>query len=430
MVVSSIFFLDVRGRIILTRNYRADIPISCVEKFRKIVVEEMFEDEETFPRPVFMAGGITYVYIQYKNIYVLAVTKQNANATAILSFLHRLVSVFREYLKEVEEESIRDNFVIVYELLDEMMDYGYPQFTETQVLQEYITQECHRLEIEEVRPPLTVTNAVSWRSEGISYKKDEVFLDVVESLNVLMSSTGSLLRSEINGTLLMRCHLSGMPELKLGLNDRVLFENMGRSAARTKSVELEDVKFHHCVRLSRFETERTISFIPPDGDFELMSYRLNTRVKPVIWVEMKTLRHEGSRVEYSVKAKANFKPRSTANKVQIEVPVPQDVDTPRFKTTNGGAKYVPERNVFVWYIKSFPGGSEFLLRASFGLPSLGGKSAVSLPPISVHFEIPYFTVSGLKVRYLKIIEKSGISALPWVRYITQSGDFSIRVGGV
>jgi AP-1 complex subunit mu len=43
-------------------------------------------------------------------------------------------------------------------------------------------------------------------------------------------------------------------------------------------VELEDVKFHQCVRLSRFENDRTISFVPPDGEFELMSYRLNTQV--------------------------------------------------------------------------------------------------------------------------------------------------------
>lgn len=43
-------------------------------------------------------------------------------------------------------------------------------------------------------------------------------------------------------------------------------------------MELEDVKFHQCVRLSRFENDRTISFIPPDGEFELMSYRLNTHV--------------------------------------------------------------------------------------------------------------------------------------------------------
>lgn len=35
--------------------------------------------------------------------------------------------------------------------------------------------------------PTTVTNAVSWRSEGIKYKKNEVFIDVIESINVLVS---------------------------------------------------------------------------------------------------------------------------------------------------------------------------------------------------------------------------------------------------
>jgi AP-1 complex subunit mu len=35
-----------------------------------------------------------------------------------------MVQVFCDYFKDVEEESIRDNFVIIYELLDEMMDFG------------------------------------------------------------------------------------------------------------------------------------------------------------------------------------------------------------------------------------------------------------------------------------------------------------------
>lgn len=52
---------------------------------------------------------------------------------------------------------------------------------------------------------------------------------------------------------------------------------------KSKAVELEDVKFHQCVRLSRFENDRTISFIPPDGEFELMSYRLNTEVGVAFW---------------------------------------------------------------------------------------------------------------------------------------------------
>ena len=102
-------------------------------------------------------------------------------------------------------------------------------------------------------------------------------------------------------------------------------------AARGKAIEMEDVKFHQCVRLSRFENDRTISFIPPDGEFELMSYRLSTPVKPLIWVEAAIESHRGSRVEYMVKVRAQFKRRSSANNVEIYVPVPDDADTPKFR---------------------------------------------------------------------------------------------------
>ena len=44
--------------------------------------------------------------------------------------------VFTEYFKELEEESIQDNFVVVYELLDELMDFGFPQTTDSKILQE------------------------------------------------------------------------------------------------------------------------------------------------------------------------------------------------------------------------------------------------------------------------------------------------------
>ena len=79
-----------------------------------------------------------------------------------------------------------------------------------------------------------------------------------------------------------------------------MFETTGR-ATKGKAVEMEDVKFHQCVRLSRFENDRTISFIPPDGEFELMSYRLNTQVKPLIWVESDVRNHSGSRIEFTLK---------------------------------------------------------------------------------------------------------------------------------
>ena len=62
---------------------------------------------------------------------------------------------------------------------------------------------------------------MSWRPENIKYRKNEVFLDVIESVNLLAGAQGNVLRSEIVGVVKMRVYLSGMPELRLGLNDKV-----------------------------------------------------------------------------------------------------------------------------------------------------------------------------------------------------------------
>ncbi|CAB3410896.1 unnamed protein product [Caenorhabditis bovis] len=421
MATSAVFILDLKGKTIISRNYRGDVDMSAIDKFITLLMEK---EEEGSMSPVITHHDTNFVFIKHANIYLVSVCRSNVNVTMILSFLYKLIEVFTEYFKDVEEESVRDNFVVIYELLDEMMDFGFPQTTESRILQEYITQEGQKL-VNAPRPPMAVTNAVSWRSEGIKYRKNEVFLDVIESVNMLASANGTVLQSEIVGSVKMRVYLTGMPELRLGLNDKVLFEGSGRG--KSKSVELEDVKFHQCVRLSRFDTDRTISFIPPDGAFELMSYRLTTVVKPLIWIETSIERHSHSRVSFIIKAKSQFKRRSTANNVEIIIPVNSDADSPKFKTSIGSVKYTPEQSAFIWTIKSFPGGKEYLLTAHFSLPSVASEESEGRPPIKVKFEIPYFTTSGIQVRYLKIIEKSGYQALPWVRYITQNGEYEMRM---
>ena len=68
---------------------------------------------------------------------------------------------------------------------------------------------------------LQVTGAVGWRKDSIKYKKNEVFLDIVEQVNMLTSSKGNVLRCDVNGKIVMKVFLSGMPDVKLGLNDKL-----------------------------------------------------------------------------------------------------------------------------------------------------------------------------------------------------------------
>jgi hypothetical protein len=61
------------------------------------------------------------------------------------------------------------------------------------------------------------------------------------------------------------------------------------AAGKSKTVEIEDIKFHQCVRLTRFENDRTIVFIPPDGEFDLMTYRLQTQARGFLDTERRSL---------------------------------------------------------------------------------------------------------------------------------------------
>jgi len=67
----------------------------------------------------------------------------------------------------------------------------------------------------------------------------------------------------------MRAYLTGMPECKFGLNDKVVLDK-GDRVPGGNAVELDDCHFHQCVRLDQFDSDRTIIFTPPDGEFELM----------------------------------------------------------------------------------------------------------------------------------------------------------------
>merc|ERR1712159_404476 len=86
MSCSAVFILDAKGKIIINRNYRGDIPMTVAEKFSQYISETEEEDL----RPVVVDNGIIYVYVKYNNLYLLSVTKRNANAAVMLLFLYPL----------------------------------------------------------------------------------------------------------------------------------------------------------------------------------------------------------------------------------------------------------------------------------------------------------------------------------------------------
>jgi len=426
-MISCVLFVNQKGDVVIGRSYRDDVNPRHAEEFKTRI---LLSPDDTLP--VMSLENATFVHVRHGKLFLVAVTRANANAFLILKYLHNLIEVFESYFGVVDEESIRNNFVLIYELLDEMMDYGYPQNTDSDILKMVITQKGVKTEKPGRDITVAATGVVNWRAQNIKYRKNELYIDVTEEVNLLMSAKGTILRSDVAGKVMLTCHLSGMPECKFGLNDKIMLDKQpaARGGARkggSSSIVLDDCTFDKCVRLGKFDSDRTISFVPPDGNFELMKYRV-TESTILPFKIIPTVKELGrTRMEITVKVKANFEAKQSANIARVFIPVPTTTSKCKFSKASGKAKYVPEQNAVSWRLRSFQGQAEYTLTVEVEMAATVGEKAWTRPPISMQFQVPMFTSSQLKVMFLKVTDKSNYQTVKWVRYITKAGQYECRM---
>jgi len=410
----------------ISRQYRDDVSRAAADSFRLQVIAAK---EAGSQPPVKIIDGCSFLYTRHRKLYFVALTRSNVNPALVFEYLFQKVRILKAYLgDDFEEGSMRNSMTLIYELMDETMDFGYPQNCAIDVLRLYINLGNVKPQDEPEPSQLTsqITGAIDWRREGIRHKKNEVYIDVLESVNLLLSSTGNILRSEVMGQVLMNTKLSGMPECKFGLNDKLVIDKE-KGDNKRPSVEIDDCTFHRCVRLGKFDADRTITFIPPDGEFELMRYRVTDNINQPFRI-MPVVQEEGhTRVSINLKVVANFSDKLYATHVIMKIPVPKNTARSKIKVSYGRAKYEPEQQSIVWRVKKFAGRTECMLTADVELMQTVRARAWSRPPLAVEFQVPMFTASGVHVRFLRVYDKSGYNASRWVRYITKGGGYQVRI---
>ncbi|EIW84724.1 clathrin adaptor mu subunit [Coniophora puteana RWD-64-598 SS2] len=411
--------------VLISRLYRPDFKRSIADVFRIQVVSN-----SDVRSPIITLGSTSFFHVRVNNLYVVCVTKTNANAALVFEYCYRFISISKSYFGKVDEEAVKNNFTLIYELIDEICDFGYPQNSEADTLKTYITTESiisSAFQAEESSKITSqATGNTSWRRGDVKYKKNEAFVDVVETVNLSMSAKGTVLRADVDGHIQMRAYLTGTPECKFGLNDKLVIDRAERGSI-ADAVELDDCRFHQCVRLTEFDSDRTISFVPPDGEFELMRYRSTSNVKLPLRI-MTTVNEVGtSQVTYIVAVKANFGAKLSATNVVLRIPTPLNTTSVECKVATGKAKYVPAENVVSWKIPRVQGGQECTFTATADLTSTTVRQVWARPPIDVDFQVLMFTASGLIVRFLKVFEAGGYNSIKWVRYLTKaSGTYQVR----
>ncbi len=96
------------------------------------------------------------ISIHRSGLFFVAVTTGEIPPLFVIEFLHRVVDNFIDYFNDCTESALKEHIVVVYELLDEMLDNGFPLATESNILKELI------------KPPnflRTITNTISGRNK-------------------------------------------------------------------------------------------------------------------------------------------------------------------------------------------------------------------------------------------------------------------------
>uniref|UniRef100_A0A8C1BWW4 AP-3 complex subunit mu-1 n=1 Tax=Cyprinus carpio carpio TaxID=630221 RepID=A0A8C1BWW4_CYPCA len=414
-MIHSLFLINNAGDLFLEKHWKSVISRSICDYFFE--AREKAVEPDNVP-PVIRSPHHYLINIYREKIFFVSVIQTEVPPLFVIEFLHRVAETFQDYFGECSETTIKDNVVIVYELLEEMLDNGFPLATESNILKELI------------RPPTilrsmvnTITgssnvgetlptgqlSSIPWRRAGVKYTNNEAYFDVVEEIDAILDKSGTTVFAEIQGVIDACVKLSGMPDLSLSfMNPRLL----------------DDVSFHPCVRYKRWESERVISFIPPDGNFQLMSYHISAQNLVAIPIYVKqniSFFETGSsgRLDITVGPKQTM--GKTVECLVVTVHMPKVVLSANLNATQGTYNYDPVTKILLWDIGKLNPQKLPNLKGSLSLQS-GAPKPEESPSLNIDLKIQQLAISGLKVNRLDMYGEK-YKPFKGVKYVTKAGKF-------
>ena len=395
-------------------------------------------------------GTVYIVSILRDGLSYWAVLPAEVSPLMILEFLHRVADIFVDYFGfPADESAVKDNFSTVYQLLEEMVDYGWPLTTEPNALKAMIRPPSVMSKLQSVvfsnttvsdeLPRGTISN-MPWRAAGVSYTQNEIYMDIVEEVDAIVDAvSGNLISSDVSGSIQCQSHLSGIPDLLLTFKDPDL---------------IDDCSFHPCVRYQRYERDQVVSFVPPDGNFELMKYSITaarrSNFSPPLecqsqWsVHTNDDKESSARLTVQVRVKALSSLMSSSSRkdmrtvmedVAVTIPFSKQVRTASFETSTGSIVYDEAGKIAKWTLGKLaddPSAMRAQLTANVKLNKYNRldnsddeEEEIQSPNLSLHWKIPLTSVSGLTVSGLSL---AGEAYRPYkgVRNITKSGLYQVR----
>ncbi|OEH80024.1 coatomer protein gamma subunit [Cyclospora cayetanensis] len=217
----------------------------------------------------------------------------------------------------------------------------------------------------------------------------------------------------------MKSYLDTPPLMKLALSDQLSIGSSGLSEGGALCTD--SCNFHECVDLALFESQRLLTFRPPDGEFVLLNYRA-VSVSHVPFRVLPTVEELGNgKVDVILRIRADLPEQSCAANVSVSVSLPKATTSVALESmppvAAQGMEFIAAEHRIHWLIKKFQGGCELSFRVRVTLnPALPPPLRSEYGPATLGFEIPMYNVSSLQVRYLRVAERDGaFNPFRWVK---------------
>lgn len=402
----------------MEKHWQKIVPKSDLEYLTNALMKSI--DVTNIP-PVIQTPYKTIVDIFRNDLLLVAIVSRDCTTDPlfIIEFLHRIVDVIQNYFADCNENLIKEQLVTVYELLDEMLDAGYPFATELNVLKELIkppnllrtiaNSVTGRTNVSESLPTNQISN-VPWRKLGIRYTNNEAYFDVIEELDAILDKNGAIVTAEINGVIDCNVKLSGMPDLNLTFVNSRLFD---------------DVSFHPCVRHRRWESERNLSFVPPDGSFRLMTYHIRTQ--NLVNIPLFIKQHISFKNAQHGRLELQVGPKRMSGKllesVSLEITMPKNVNNLSLNQSQGKYSYDTTSKVFLWEVGKIEGKTASI-KGSLAL-NPNTPAPDMRPTILVKFLMNLASLSEVRVNRLDMFGEK-YKPFKGVKYISRAGVFQMR----
>jgi len=261
---------------------------------------------------------------------------------------------------------------------------------------------------------------VWWRRQNVVYASNEVYVDIVESIDCICNSQGHLVSGGISGDILVNSKLSGIPEVLMSLRNPTVLQN---------------VSFHPCVRLHRFERDKALSFIPPDGEFTLASYWIPdlTLNMPFHFNVSLNYHAEHGKLQISVNPKLSVTmqhKQMLIDKFCVNVRLPEDIASATLSCQSGTVRFDSDTKVVVWNIGKLAGQENkcegTLVYATNSKDGSHRIPAEEKSAAQLAFVIKGWAISGIRSDSCEV---SSTTYTPYKasRYTTTSGKMDYRI---